>query len=110
MKKRAALVFGASGLVGTELIHLLLEQPEYQSVHTFGRSKLAIKHPKLEQLTDDFTSLNSHPDLFTGKDVYCCLGTTIKKAKTKEAFRKVDYDYVVDAATLAKEKKLIVLP
>lgn len=106
MDKRSALVFGASGLVGTELIHLLLEHPEYQSVHSFGRSKLDIKHPKLQQLIVDFEAMNKQRDVFKNKDVYCCLGTTIKKAKTREAFRRVDYDFVVNAAALAKEQEV----
>lgn len=103
MTKKSALVFGASGLVGKELLKLLLENHSYQSITTFGRNSLNIEHPKLKQIISSFDELESHQEIFTNKDVFCCLGTTIKKAKSKEAFRKVDLDYVVKIASIAKK-------
>lgn len=95
------MVFGGSGLVGTELLKLLISDSAYHTVISAGRRNLAIQHPKLKQIIIDFDQLESQQDLFTGHDVYCCLGTTIKKAKTKEAFRTIDFGYVTRIAAMA---------
>ncbi len=86
-----ALIAGASGLVGGKLLRLLLENKKYQQVISIGRRKIEITHPKLKQYIMDFEGLD---DFDIKVDViFCCLGTTIKKAGSKEAFRKVDFDY-----------------
>lgn len=102
MNKRTALVAGASGLVGSELMQQLLEDPDYEQVAALVRSALPIKHPKLAQHIVDFEELGEVAEYFSADDIYCCLGTTIKKAKTQEAFRKVDYEYPLEMAKLAK--------
>jgi len=104
MKSKTALLAGASGLVGTELLHILLESPNYEEVKVLVRKRLEIQHPKLEQILVDFNRLENYEEYFHMNDVYCCLGTTIKKAGSQEAFRKVDYEYPVKMAQLAKEQ------
>ncbi len=104
MTNRAALVFGASGLVGTELVNLLLANADYNAVISYGRSPISAKHPKLKQVQGSFEDLDSNPDVFNVQDLYCCLGTTIKKAKTKEAFQKIDFEYVKKIASIASAK------
>ncbi|EMR02100.1 oxidoreductase [Cesiribacter andamanensis] len=100
---RTALVAGASGLVGKHLLELLLEDPRYGTVQVLTRRKLKKQHPRLEQLVVDFDALDQHAP-FTGvQDVYCCLGTTMKKAGSKEVFRKVDYVYPLALARLAAQ-------
>jgi uncharacterized protein YbjT (DUF2867 family) len=106
MKKRTALVFGASGLVGGELLNLLLANANYDAIISFGRKELDIKHPKLEQIVIDFNKLNSYKELMNANDLFCCLGTTIKKAKSKEAFRKIDFEYVSQIGNIAAENKV----
>lgn len=108
MSSEYSLVLGATGLVGTELVKLLLEKGS--KVRTIARRKVEIKSRKLEQvIIEDLDWMDSSH--FKGvTTVYCCLGTTIKTAKTKEAFKKVDYDYPLRAAQLAKDlgiKKLV---
>lgn len=87
-------------MVGTELLKLLISDSAYHTVISAGRRNLAIQHPKLKQLIIDFEQLESQQELFAGQDVYCCLGTTIKKAKTKEAFRTSDFGYVTRIAAM----------
>ena len=94
-----ALIAGASGLTGTELLKLLLASPEYLNVYSLVRKPIGITHSKLKEIIFDFdhpeTSLNS----LTGiHDVFCCLGSTIKKAGSKEVFKKIDYQYPLDLA------------
>jgi len=90
-----ALIAGASGLVGSELLQLLLKGNEYDKVIAIVRKPLGFKHPKLIQEEVDFNKLTEFAPSFAVTDVFCTLGTTIRKAGSQEAFRKVDYDYVV---------------
>jgi uncharacterized protein YbjT (DUF2867 family) len=99
MKK--ALVLGSSGLVGMSVLSNLLQDSEYEEVITLVRKKQLIQHPKLKQIEVNFDRLEDDPDLFAVHDVFCCLGTTMKKAKSREAFRKVDYTYPLHAAQLS---------
>jgi uncharacterized protein YbjT (DUF2867 family) len=102
--KKSALVLGATGLVGKELVNLLLQQETYEKVHLLVRKPLAIDNPNCKEHVINFDDLDHYSDLFAVNDIYCCLGTTIKTAGSKEAFRKVDYGYPLEAAKLAKEK------
>lgn len=111
--KKTALVLGASGLIGSELATTLIQRNHYEKIHLIVRKPIENHYSSVcEQHVVDFDQLKAYPELFQVTDVFCCLGTTIKKAKTKEAFRKVDYDYPVEAAKLASqggaEKFLIV--
>lgn len=101
--KKSALLVGASGLVGGELLNCLLIAPEYSKVLILVRKPLGLIHPKLEERVIEFEDLLQHRDCFKVNDVFCCLGTTIKKARSKEAFRKVDVEYPLKIARLAKD-------
>lgn len=97
-----ALIAGATGLVGNNLLHLLLASKEYSKVISIGRRKVKIEHTKLEQYIVDFNNLeevNIKTDC-----VFCCLGTTIKKAGSQEAFKKVDFEYPKSLAKHSWEK------
>lgn len=100
---KTALLAGATGLVGGEVLRLLLESGDYAKVVAFVRRPTQISHPKLEQAIVDFDDLAPHAHHFQNADVYCCLGTTIKIAKTREAFQNVDYHYPLRLAELAKQ-------
>src|SRR5687767_12572435 len=99
---KTALITGATGLIGKQLLQLLLQDAYYEKVKAITRKPLTEQHPKLENLVLDFDKL-SDVDL-KSDDVFCCLGTTIRIAKTKEAFRKVDYEYPVELARIAKNQ------
>ena len=92
-----ALVVGATGLVGGELLSLLLDSNNYSEVNAITRKTLP-EHPKLKQFLSIADELSKIPEAFEVDDVYCCLGTTIKKAGSKEAFRKIDFDYPFEVA------------
>ncbi|WP_299819585.1 oxidoreductase [uncultured Pontibacter sp.] len=103
-KVRSALIAGASGLVGGHCLELLLQGDRYSQVISVGRRDLPLIHPKLEQKKVDFNKLQSYAADLDVDDVFCCLGTTIKKAGSKEAFYKVDHTYVVELAKLTARK------
>lgn len=101
--RKKAVLLGATGLIGQQLLRILLESAAYETVTALVRRPLA-EHPKLRQIVlADFAELESRSEAFVGaEDVFCCLGTTIRQAGTRERFRSVDFDYPVAAARLAK--------
>ncbi len=101
MPNKTALVLGASGLIGSLLTDLLLNSPEYSQVTLVLRRKINRSHAKLRQEVIDFDA--PAVDKIKGNDVFCCLGTTIKIAGSKEAFYKVDCTYPYEMARLARQ-------
>lgn len=100
--RKTALLLGATGLVGNELLNQLLEHKAYSRVIAPTRRKLHRSSKKLDNPQIDFNKLARHRELFRCQDVFIAFGTTIKRAGSKEAFRRVDYDYIVEAARLAQ--------
>lgn len=96
---RTALIAGASGLVGSRLLGLLLADDHWDRVISVGRRTLALTDPKLEQLVVPFPEIGEVP---AADDVFSCLGTTIKTAGSQDAFRAVDHDAVVALAEAAQ--------
>jgi uncharacterized protein YbjT (DUF2867 family) len=95
---KTALVIGSTGLVGNLLTHQLVDSPIYDKVKVLVRKSLPWQHPRLQEVQFDF----DHPNglVTQADDIFCCLGTTIKKAGSQEAFKKVDYQYPLDIARL----------
>jgi uncharacterized protein YbjT (DUF2867 family) len=98
---KTALLVGATGLIGDLLARQLVESPAYERVTVLTRKPLAWQHPRLQEIPFDFDRPNSM--LVRADDIFCCLGTTMKKAGSKEAFRKVDYQYPLDIARLGRQ-------
>ena len=101
MNQRTALLLGASGLVGGHCLRLLLADPCYGRVIAPVRQPLAVEDESLIQLLVDFERIDEHRSELRGDDVFCCLGTTIKKAGSQEAFNKVDLTYPTLLAEIA---------
>jgi len=98
--RRIALLAGATGLVGRELVPLLLDDGDIEEVVVLSRRPLATPHPKLQQGIVAFDQLKNFV-LPPVDDFYCCLGTTIRDAGSREAFREVDLVYPVTIARMA---------
>lgn len=99
---KTAVIAGHSGLIGRQLLDLLLADEYYTKVIAVGRKSLDIENQKLVQEVVDFNEISfdaEHVD-----DVFCCLGTTIKKAGTKEKFRLVDFQFPVNLANACHHK------
>jgi uncharacterized protein YbjT (DUF2867 family) len=106
MSSRTIILAGATGLVGQEILKSLLADPTVTAVHSLGRRKPEMQHPKLSAHVVDFAAL---PPLPPADEVYLALGTTIKVAGSQAAFRSLDYDAnlaVAKAALAAGVKKL----
>ena len=109
MPQKSALLLGATGLTGGHLLNLLLESEDYHTVYIYSRRPIGIQSPKLKEIIIDFDTYHGTVD---ADNVFCCLGTTIKVAKTKEAFKKVDLEYPVKFAQLqfnAGSKRFMVI-
>lgn len=96
-----AWIAGATGLTGVQLLDLLLHEPRYDRIAAFVRKPLPVVDPKLTECPADFEHLRETNPGFVDA-AFCCLGTTLKKAGSEAAFRKVDYDYVLAFASAAK--------
>ncbi len=109
--KRVAVIAGASGLVGSECLQRLLQSADYQRVIALVRRPLGLDHPKLQQIVANFEALPQLAD-YAGADVFCALGTTMKQAGSREAFRAVDFDasfaFAKVAATVGARQFLLV--
>jgi uncharacterized protein YbjT (DUF2867 family) len=102
MKK--AILFGASGFVGSYLLDELLNDADYEKVMIVVRKNLNISHPKLETIIGNYHSL---PDLkrnIVADEIFITLGTTRKNTPDKGEYYQTDHDYPVLAAKIAKEK------
>ena len=99
MKK--AIVIGSTGMVGTQLMQLLLESEEYTEIVSLVRRSSGITHPKLTEYTVDFDKPETWSNLVTGDVLFSSLGTTIAQAKTKENQFKVDFTYQFSVAEVA---------
>lgn len=96
-----ALLAGATGLVGGHVLTLLAADPDCRAVHALVRRPLTTGTPKLQPHPVDFDRLSEVRPFPAADVVFCCLGTTIRKAGSREAFSKVDFTYVHEVARLA---------
>lgn len=99
---RTALIAGASGLVGRYLLDQLLGSPDYARVVAVVRRPLDVEHPKLVEVVARFDALEQLPEPLRGDDAFCCLGTTMRQAGSREAFQAVDQGAVLAFAWAAQ--------
>ena len=98
-----ALVIGATGAVGKDLVDMLLKDDSFESVSVFVRRPLGFENPKLTVHVIDFDHPEQWRQLLRGDVLFSCLGTTIKAAGSQAAQWKVDYTYQYEAAKAARE-------
>ena len=96
-----AIIAGSSGLIGSNLLDILLQGDFYDEVLVLVRKELSIQHPKLTQLVVDFDQLEAYADQLTGHAVFCSLGTTRHKTPDRAVYHKIDHDYPLILAQLA---------
>ena len=88
-----ALIIGATGATGKDLLAQLLEDEAYSEIHSFVRKPMSISHPKLHAHVVNFDTPEAWSDLLHGDVAFSCLGTTLAVAGSKDAQWRVDYDY-----------------
>ena len=103
---KTAILIGATGLVGNEIVNKLLNDSRYDRIKIFTRRTLKISNLKLEEYIIDFDHLKDWKHKITGDELYSALGTTIKKAGSKEAQYKIDFTYQYEMARIAAENNV----
>lgn len=101
--KKTAIVLGGTGLVGSQLLKLLMENKAFDKVLLLSRRKTGIHHQKIEELVIDFDKPADWKHFIQGDILYSAFGTTIKKAGSQENQYKVDYTYQWEVAKAAAE-------
>lgn len=107
-----AVLIGATGAVGKDLLQALLEDARYTEVVAFARRALGVQHEKLREHTIDFDAPATWQELVKGDVLFSTLGTSLKQAGSKEAQRHIDYDYQLAFAKAARAngvKSLVLL-
>ena len=103
MKKLKALVIGATGATGRELVNLLINDEDFDQVSIFVRKAPELEHEKLKIHTIDFNEIKKHKDLIKGEILFSALGTTKKEAGGKQRQYIIDYTYQYEFAKIAAE-------
>ena len=101
MKK--AILFGASGFIGSCLLIDLLNNTDYDQVSIVVRKTLGLNHPKLIELIGDYSTLDRLKDKIKGDEIFIALGTTKKNTPDRTEYYQIDHDYPVKAAMIARE-------
>ncbi|MDB5133338.1 MAG: NAD-dependent epimerase/dehydratase family protein [Mucilaginibacter sp.] len=101
-----AVLAGASGLIGSKLLDVLLQEDYYDEVIALVRHELPLSHLKLVQINVNFEDLEKHAPAITGHVVFCCLGSTRKKTPNLADYRKVDHDYPLQLAQIASKNRV----
>src|SRR4051812_37114186 len=101
---RSVLVAGATGLVGGEVLRQLEADPTVTRIVAIGRRPAPSATPRITTCVVDYDHLEAHADLFAVDQIFCALGTTMKQAGSKAAFRRVDFEYPLKLAQLGLSK------
>lgn len=95
-----AVIIGASGLIGRNLINLLLSSKEYTEVTSLARKKVPIHSSKLKQIIIDFDKLEDYSEHINGRVIFCCIGSTRRETPDLAEYHKIDHDYPVKMAEI----------
>ena len=87
---KTALIFGSSGLIGNQLLSIILQNNNYNKVKLFVRSVPENNDSKVEIIQTDFTNLEKHKDSIAGDDCFFCIGTTHKDTPDKNEYRRIE--------------------
>jgi uncharacterized protein YbjT (DUF2867 family) len=104
MKRRTAIIFGGTGLVGKEVINELNNTDSYETIKVFTRNKsLSPEGSKIKEFMIDFDHFETFSDSISGDDLFICIGTTIKKAGSVKRMEEIDRDLPLNLAKMARK-------
>lgn len=103
---KTAIILGATGLTGGLILQKLCADNRYQKVIVFTRKPIKNDHPKVEEIVCNLFELDRVKDRFKADEVYCCVGTTLKKTPDQLIYKKVDFGIPVEAAKLCAANKI----
>tara|TARA_B100000965_G_scaffold351632_1_gene326351 strand:+ start:32 stop:685 length:654 start_codon:yes stop_codon:yes gene_type:complete len=103
---KTAILFGATGLIGNNLLDLLITNQEYYKIKIFTRRSFKKKHPKLEIHNVNFNQIDLHSKDIAGDDCFFCIGTTRKQTPNKQDYINVELNLPIKIAKIAKLNKV----
>ena len=103
---KTALIFGSSGLIGNQLLSIILQNNNYNKVKLFVRSVPENNDSKVEIIQTDFTNLEKHKDSIVGDDCFFCIGTTHKDTPDKNEYRRIEHNIPINVARIAKSNSV----
>ena len=103
---KTALIFGSSGLIGSQLLDLIIESNDYDKIKLFVRSDSVITNSKLEIIKTDFNNLDYLKESIVGDDCFFCIGTTKKNTPDKKEYIKIEHNLPVEVAKIAKSNSV----
>ena len=103
---KTALLFGASGLVGSHVLNQLISNNSYSKIKLFVRSSIDISDPKIEIIQTDFNNLENHREDIKGDDCFFCIGTTKQNSPDKSEYRRVELEVPKQIAQIAKSNSV----
>ena len=99
---KTALIFGSTGLVGGQVLNQLVDNTDYSKIKIFVRSDTKVQSNKVEIIKIDFSNLENFKDYIKGDDCFFCIGTTKKKSRDQDEYRRIELDIPKKVAQLAK--------
>ena len=103
---KTALIFGSSGLIGNQLVNIILQNNNYNQIKLFVRSVPENNNSNVEIITTDFANLEKHKDSIVGDDCFFCVGTTRKNTPDKNEYIRIEHDIPVEVAKIAKSSSV----
>jgi uncharacterized protein YbjT (DUF2867 family) len=103
---KTALLFGASGLVGSHVLNQLISNNSYSKIKLFVRTTINISDPKIEIIQTDFKNLENHREDIKGDDCFFCIGTTKKNSPDKNEYKRVELEVPKQVAQIAKSNSV----
>ena len=103
---KTAIILGASGLTGQQLLKALTADERYDSIKLFSRKKTENTSSKVTEIVGNLLTLENLKDNFTADEVFVCIGTTAKKTPDKTQYKNIDFGIPAAAAKLAKENHI----
>ena len=103
---KTAIIFGSTGLIGSQLLNILLQDDEYSTIKAVVRSPISISHKKLEVIVNDLTNISSLKENISGDRCFFCIGTTKSQTPNKNEYRRIEYDIPDQIASIAKKNNV----
>ena len=103
---KTALLFGASGLVGSHVLSQLISINNYSKIKLFARSTINVSDPRIEIIQTDFNNLENHKEDIIGDDCFFCIGTTKKNSPDKNEYKRVELEVPKQIAQIAKSNSV----
>ena len=103
---KTAIIFGSTGLIGSQLLNILLQDDEYSTIKAVVRSPISVSHKKLEIIVNDLTNISSLKENISGDRCFFCIGTTKSQTPNKNEYRRIEYDIPVQIASIAEKNNV----